>query len=312
MLTLIVGDANADLCGALRSFPHEGDDAEIDGLAWASGGSATNTAAAIARLGAGARLVTRVGRDPAAAIALAGAREAGVDLGLVERDDQLATGLCFAAISPGGERTFFSSRGANVALELACADRALDAVDRVHVGGHALLEGSQRAACLRLLHAAWERALPTSIDLCLPLLRADPGLVAAIAPRLDVALANEAEAALFAVARGAGEGPRVLCEKLGRRGARVTARGSGPVDVPAFAVDAVDTTGSGDAFAAAFLVALGHGAGPDLAARVAAAAGALAATRVGAIAGQPTRAALARFLAERGAHEAAAVVDDAP
>src|SRR5262245_19678257 len=115
MTILVVGDANADLSATVDRFPHEGDDAVVAALSWGSGGSAANVAAALALLGAAARLLTRVGRDPAAEVALRVARDAGVDLGAVQRDPTLATGLCFAAISPRGERTFFSFRGANMA-----------------------------------------------------------------------------------------------------------------------------------------------------------------------------------------------------
>src|SRR4029078_3504779 len=81
------------------------------------GGGAANVGAALALLGAPVRLLARVGRDPAAEIALRVARAAGADLRAVQVDTALATGLCFAAVSPGGERTFFSYRGANVGFE---------------------------------------------------------------------------------------------------------------------------------------------------------------------------------------------------
>src|SRR5262245_44834882 len=171
MTVLIVGDANADLSATLSRFPHEGDDALVDALGWGSGGSAANVAAALALLDTPARLLARVGRDPAAEIALRVARAAGVDLASVQIDDAEATGLCFAAISPGGERTFFSFRGANVALALAPPGALLDGVRWLHIAGHALLEGRQRATALALLAEAAARGIPISLDLCLPLLR---------------------------------------------------------------------------------------------------------------------------------------------
>src|SRR5262245_44399519 len=118
MTVLVIGDANADLSASLGRFPHEGDDALTGTLGWGSGGSAANVAVACGRLGARTRLLARVGRDPAAEVALRTARHAGVDLSAVQHDESLATGLCFAAISPGGERTLFSFRGANTALDL--------------------------------------------------------------------------------------------------------------------------------------------------------------------------------------------------
>src|SRR5438093_3988377 len=122
MTILVVGDANADLSAAVPRFPAEGDDRPIAALNWGSGGSAANVAAALALLGTPARLLARVGADPAAEVALRVASAAGVDLALVQRDDTAATGLCFAAVSPSGERTFFSFRGANITLEPPARD----------------------------------------------------------------------------------------------------------------------------------------------------------------------------------------------
>jgi sugar/nucleoside kinase (ribokinase family) len=137
MSILIIGDANADLSAALGRFPAEGDDAPISSLGWGSGGSATNVAAALALLGEPPKLLARVGRDPAAEVALGVARAAGANLAAVQTDESLATGLCFAAVSPGGERTFFSYRGANVAL--APPPSILEDVRWLHMAGQALL-----------------------------------------------------------------------------------------------------------------------------------------------------------------------------
>src|SRR6476469_4430175 len=142
MTILILGDANADLSAALPRFPAEGDDSQIAALSWGSGGSAANVGAALALLGAPVRLLARVGRDPAAEIALRVARAAGADLTMVQLDDTLATGLCFAAVSPGGERTFFSYRGANANFEFD-PDQAgqLEGARWLHISGYSLLEG---------------------------------------------------------------------------------------------------------------------------------------------------------------------------
>src|SRR2546422_7803643 len=173
MAILVVGDANADLRAALSRFPHEGDDSPIATLGWGSGGSAANVAAALALLGAPVRLLARVGRDPAAEVALCVARAVGVDLDMIQQDDALATGLCFAAISPGGERTFFSFRGANVGLNLSGdAALVLKDVNWLHIAGHALLEGPQRVTALTLIEEANRREISVSLDLCLPLLDA--------------------------------------------------------------------------------------------------------------------------------------------
>ena len=57
---------------------------------------------------------------------------------------------------------------------------------------------------------------------------------------------------------------------------------------PAFAVDAIDTTGAGDVFRGALIYALLHGDGGEAMVRFANAAAAISCTREGAIDGIPT------------------------
>jgi ribokinase len=311
MTILIVGDANADLTAALNRFPDEGDDVPIGTLGWGSGGSAANVAAALALLGAPARLLARVGRDPAAEVALRVAGAAGVELSAIQRDATLATGLCFAAISPGGERTFFSFRGANVALALGHGDETLlDGAKWLHIAGHALLEGPQRDAALWLIATQSRRdeRIPVSLDLCLPLLRARRDEVLQLLPDLDILFANELElAALFpdvshelALTQMARSSPKLAVVKRGADGCLVMGAGQWHA-FPAFPVEAVDANGCGDGFVAGFLHAHICGAPAEISAVLANAMGALVATRPGAAEGLPDRKSLRAFLVHYGA-----------
>jgi sugar/nucleoside kinase (ribokinase family) len=311
MVFLIVGDANADMSASLARFPHEGDDSPLLGLTWQSGGSAANVATALARMSAPARLVARVGVDPAAEVALRAARAAGVDLACVQRDETMATGLCFAAVSPGGERTFFSHRGANVALEAPSLPGAFHDAGWLHLGGHALIEGRQRETTVALVAEAARRGVPVSLDLCLPLLRADANLVTDLSPRLAVLFANEHESAAFAGAPARARPPLVRVEKLGAAGARASGA-AGTVQAPAFAVEATDTTACGDAFVAGFLLATARRAPLEVAVRLGNALGALTATRPGAADALPSREEARAFLRERGAADALAVLEGEP
>ncbi len=67
--------------------------------------------------------------------------------------------------------------------------------------------------------------------------------------------------------------------------------------VPPFAVEPVDTTGAGDAFCGALAARLAAGDPLDVAVRAAAAAGALATTRRGAVPSMPMAADIAALLA---------------
>jgi sugar/nucleoside kinase (ribokinase family) len=327
MTILVAGDANADLSAALSRFPGEGDDAPITSLGWGSGGSAANVVAALALLGERPRLLARVGRDPAAEIALKAARAAGADLTAIQIDDTLATGLCFAAVSPGGERTFFSYRGANVALgPEPSAAALLDGARWLHVAGHALLEGRQRATTLALIEAAAARGIPISLDLCLPTLRAWRDQTLQLLPRLEILFANEKELALLVpnlsepltaetlleqADKLAGVGAPLIVTKLGAHGC-VFACADWHWSAPVFSVDAVDTNGCGDAFVAGFLYGYLRRAGLDTSATLANAIGALTATRYGAAEALPSRERLRAFLIERVRPQLAALLDGEP
>ncbi len=302
MTCLVVGDANADLAASVEFFPHEGDDTGISALGFQSGGTAANVAVALARLGQTSRLLARVGEDPAADVALRAAKHAGVDLSFVQRDPVLATGLCFAVISPGGERTFFSYRGANVALGLPEFDLIFRNVAFLHVSGHALLEGAQRQTALALIAEANKRAVPVSLDLCLPLIRMRASELLDLAPRLSIICANTQELSLLGASIGLsgngitvidetlsallGAGAPLVVAKLGAAGSRV-AYGDRRIDIPPMPVTAVDTTGAGDGFVAAFLFTTLRGGSAEVAARMGNIVGALVASRSGAAEASP-------------------------
>jgi ribokinase len=102
-----------------------------------------------------------------------------------------------------------------------------------------------------------------------------------IAPVADYVVPNETEARAI---RGS---TATLVVTLGEQGARI-----GDVVVPAFPARAVDTTGAGDAFCAAFAVALAEGASDLDAVRWGCAAGAYMVEHPGVIPGLPSRAQL--------------------
>jgi ribokinase len=83
---------------------------------------------------------------------------------------------------------------------------------------------------------------------------------------------------------------------LGAAGALVLARGEAASWVPAPRVDAVDTTGAGDAFLGAFAVGLALGRTVEAAVRLGCVAAADSVTRRGTQASYPDRSAAARFL----------------
>lgn len=300
MHVYVLGDINADVTTDLSTYPNEGDDSEITQIAWHSGGSAVNTATVLALLGSETRLLGRVGTDPAAAIALRAAERAGVALHLVQHDDVVATGTCIVAISPNGQRTFLSFRGANVLLDSNAWAHDMFGPDcALHVCAHSLLNGPQQHSARRAIEAAHEQGAIVSLDLCAPTIRAQPALLATLLPMVHFLFMNEMELQLLhpglsissALRQLVADGVSVVALKRGDQGCTVVTQ-SEWLDLAAMPVQACDTNGCGDAFAAGFVWAHVQGGSLLACGALANLVGGLTATRAGAAAAAPTRAEL--------------------
>lgn len=254
------------------------------------GGSAANLAAWLAFAGVVPILVARVGAadHPRQVESL---RAAGVEP-VLAADGALPSGMLVSLLSPDGERSFFTDRGANDRLCRAdLPDALLDRIDRVHLSGYALSHPGPRAAVLDFLAVAVRRGIAASVDPgSLTLLR-DVG-----ADRFldwtgfaSLCVPNSDEAALLAGSDDPERQLAALCRryhtvviKRGAAGALAgRAGGAQHCAVPAPAVAAIDTTGAGDAFLAGFLAADLAGAGLEHALRQGCGFGALVASIVG-------------------------------
>jgi ribokinase len=212
------------------------------------GGQAANVAAWIAALGGSARFVGKRGADDAGALAAARLLELGVDLaGPVE---PAGNGVIVSLVQPTGERTMCSDRG--IAVELLPEE--LDAVwfqdcDHLHVSGYALLREPVRFAAARATELARAHGARVSVDLSSWSAIRDYGAERFRSDLLrllpDVVFANEEEDELLG---GPIEGVTWIV-KRGAAGASFDGVVHGTVPV-----EAVDSTGAGDAFAAGWLV----------------------------------------------------------
>lgn len=250
----VVGDLTEDVVVWLEEPLRPGTDTAAT-VHRSRGGSAANVAALAARIGP-ARFLGCVGDDPAGDQAVAALEDAGVDVRVQRRG---VTATVVVVVDESGERTMFPSRGASALLE--DPDPAwLDGVAHLHAPAYALDVDPARTAVLTLLRAVKQRGGTTSVDASATGLLERLGLsevrrlLKELAP--DWLFANEEEAALLAPA-GADEwlaSTTALVVKRGPRATVVRRRGRAPVEVPVAPVAVVrDTTGCGDAFAAAFL-----------------------------------------------------------
>ncbi|MFB3825566.1 MAG: carbohydrate kinase family protein [Bryobacteraceae bacterium] len=257
------------------------------------GGNAANTAYALAKLGARARVLGAVGNDDAADFVLGKMRAAGVDLSAVKRLEA-PTATTIALVRGSGERLFLHRRGVNAVVDFDAAELAhqfAGGFGHYHMSTpFALLQ--MRTHMAAMLKQARETGLRTSLDTHWDSLGRWMEDLAPCLPFTDILFVNEDEARMLTGSAGpdsagaallaAGAGSVVI--KLGARGCAVYGA-AGEFRSPGFAVQAVDTTGAGDCFVGGFLAALDRGAPWREAARLANALGALSVERLGAVEG---------------------------
>lgn len=225
------------------------------------GGSGANQAAWLAALGHAVTLVARVGAEDAARCA-ADLVAHGVEP-LLAIDPALPSGRLVTILAPDGERSFLTDRGANDALAAADLPRdVLAAAEHLHVSGYALVAPGPRAAVLDYARAAGALGLSTSLDPPSSSFIAELGAHAfldatrdfsIVFPNEDEAMALTGETAPERQAAALGEVYELVVLKRGMQGALVRDRQGASWALAADPTGIVDTTGAGDAFAAAYL-----------------------------------------------------------
>ena len=306
MRILVVGSVNMDLVVRVDHVPAAGENVRGEALEMIPGGKGANQAVACARLGAETTLLGRVGDDPFGRRLTRELSGAGVRTDAVGSVAGCASGTALILVEAGGENSIVITAGANGRLAPEDVDAARDLLADADAVVLQLEIPPETVA--RAIRLARQVGTPTVVDAGPPRRPIDASVLEA-----DVLTPNEAEAAaLLDVPPGArrpedlarallARGPTAVVVKAGPRGAVVAEKGR-VQPVPAFKVEPVDTTAAGDAFTAALAVAVVEGADLVEAARRANAAGALAATRLGAQPSMPTALEVDAFLAaqERG------------
>ncbi|MET7854569.1 ribokinase [Streptomyces avermitilis] len=286
---LVVGSANADLVIGVERRPAAGETVLGSDLVVHPGGKGANQAVAAARLGARTALLARVGDDAHGRLLLDSQRRAGVDtVGVLAGG--APTGVALITVDPSGDNSIVVSPGANGRLapqDVRAAGGLLRSAAVVSAQLEIPLESvvevvrNLAPGTRFVLNPSPPRPLPEEVlAACDPLIVNEHEARVIAGGELDGSPEDWA-AALLAL------GPRSVVVTLGAEGALV-ASAEGTARVPSVRVDAVDTTGAGDAFAAALAWRLGLGESLVRAAAYAARVGASAVTRSGAQASFPT------------------------
>jgi len=270
----------------VTDIPAGQDTALVEQMRMTAAGTAAGTALTFAKLGATVRTAGAIGADPPGDLLLSLLGRAGIDTGMVVRKADVPTSMSVLPIRPNGERPALHLLGANLAYTLDDVDwEAIAAADHLHLGGTEML-GPDFAA--RILRHAKENGLTTSVDLIAPGGMGTFDLIAPAMQYTDYLLPNEDQVLGFTGAADLAEGSQKLLDAgagllaitCGADGASIVSA-EGTQQVPAFAVDVVDTTGCGDAFSAGFVYGMGLGRSPRDAAVLGNAVAALVAQGLG-------------------------------
>ena len=293
---LVVGDVIDDLI-VVPAGPVRADTDTAARITRTPGGSAANTAAWLAALGAPVDLVGRVGAGDRARHEKEFAA-AGVTAHLSEDADR-GTGTIVIVVD-GDHRAMLTDRGANATLEAAeVTDPLLDGAGALHLTGYSLFDALDAADLATLIDRARARGVPVSFDPGSAGFIADYGVdrFAAAVRDVDLLLPNLDEGRLLAglderstASAVAGAllalAPAVMLT-CGADGVVIAEREGGIRSLATDPVTTVDPTGAGDAFNAGVIAARLSGHDLDAAARAGMRAAASAVSRVGA---RPARA----------------------
>jgi ribokinase len=288
MRVLCAGHVNWDVTLRVDRLPEPDGEVLVEERVQAGGGSAANVACTLSSLDVRADLFGSVGDDEEGRLAREELAAFGVDADHVVTVPGRATTTKYLVVDGDGEVMVLSNAGANEAFTPDDVDPATMArADHLH------LTSQEPATAAALAGMADAGGVSVSFDPGRRIASRDYERTLAA---VDVLFLNEREARVLAETSSFESLVReaTVVVKHGGRGATVHTR-DGRIDHDGYPVEALDTTGAGDAFAAGYIAARPEGHERALA--VANACGALAALRVGARV-TPTPDEVEAFLAE--------------
>ncbi|MDY2777874.1 MAG: carbohydrate kinase family protein [Collinsella sp.] len=273
---VVAGDANVDIVVHYPRFLDE----ERKRVSWPNpevfgGGTSSNTASALAKLGVDTLFVGSVGNDNYGRFVCEDFERVGVDTSGLIVDEALNTIGVFAFVDEAGERYLWGWPRVDQSFKFIDEDKvdfdAVRSADWIHTSGMALTyDTSSRSTITKMFHEARAAGVKTSLDLNL---RVDDGVLNAdFAEALD-AIMGDVDYVLgsgpdeFAYlgsgswlenARDLAAKGHVVVVRDGANGSTIISE-EGSLSVPAFRVEVEDTVGAGDVFNAGFISAVLEG-----------------------------------------------------
>lgn len=293
-LIVNVGSINMDLIVRSPRFPKPGETIIGSSFFTAPGGKGANQSVAAARAGGKVSHIGRVGKDDFGSALLSTMVGDNIDCDNVIMDADHATGIALIVVEDSGENSIVVASGANMHVSPQDIEHIADQISSAAV---LLLQLeipietvifaasiAHQSGCRVLLNPAPAQSLPPellqNVDILIPN-ESETHILTGLPVEDDDQLRASASSLLDL-------GVEMVILTMGERGAMLI-HPEQSTHIAPFRVDPVDTTAAGDAFVGAFAAALADGEPIDKAVIWGNAAGALAATKMGAQPSLPAR-----------------------
>lgn len=291
---LVVGSLNMDMVANVDHTPVVGETILTDKLTLIPGGKGANQAYAAGRLGADVAMLGAVGNDSYADTLLSSLVSAGVDTAAVLRKEKENTGIAMIAVNSDGDNCIIVVSGANAALTVADIE---ENAELLKVSDIIVLQLEIPLDTV-LYTAKKAKELGKTVIL-------DPAPVPNVFPEelyqyIDIIKPNETELSRLTgltcseedITAGADmlreKGVKEVMVTLGEKGVFIKSEICGEHLIPAYKVNAVDTTAAGDSFTAALALKIAEGNSIVEAAKFANKVASVVVTRKGAQSSIPT------------------------
>lgn len=296
---ICIGSSNTDMVVRSERLPRPGESVIGGGFVMAGGGKGANQAVAIARMGHKVIFAAALGEDMFGDEAIARYRQYGVDTSYIVRK-KTPSGIALIMVDAAAQNSISVALGANSELSVADVMPALDLIEPNDIVLMQLeIPMETVAACVAVAAAKGARVVLN------PAPAAE--VSADVLSKLYLITPNQTEAeTLTGIEVRDEQSARAAAEALRSKGVErviITMGGDGALlddggrveMVPAFRVNAVDTTAAGDVYNGAICAALAEGCSLRDAMIFGSKASAISVTRIGAQPSIPTREEVDKF-----------------
>ena len=275
----VLGSANVDLVIRAERMPNKGETLIGNAFDIFTGGKGFNQATAAARLGADVTFIGRIGNDVFGEMLRSAMETENIDTRFVNTDAESGTGVATIVVEPDGDNSIIDSI-ANADVLLLQLETPIDA-------SQCAAEIARDNGTIVMLDPAPARSLPDDFLDKIDILKPNTSEATVLSGQEITTPENRTSAAQKLQTQIVQDGLSTVVLTLGEQGVLLCT----PTEtehIPAIPVDAVDTTGAGDAFSGALATSIANGSNITESVKFAVAAGAAAVTVLGATPSMPT------------------------